>query len=153
MITNFENNHLYIFFKDLLQIIKTVVYRLVKLFLANYNIIDSDTPTSTSTFDSEILYKPLEPEKEITEDSYDFINDVPEPKYGKPAKPHIGLMPYNTNEYNEFSYDIIKPKKTLEALNTISITQNFDRDNTDYKPKPECWEKSDHINRPWFVNQ
>ena len=151
MITNFENNKIYIFFKDFLKIIKNVVYRLIKLFLVNYNIIESK-PKSKFDSGSEIVYKPLTPEKEITEDSYDFINDIIEPDYGVPAKPQEGLMPYNTNDNNELSYDTIKPLKTPEALNTISITQNFDRSNTDYKPKQECWEKLDHINRPWFVN-
>lgn len=151
MLTNFENNQIYIFFKDLLKILKTVVNRLFKLFLANYNIIDTGKPISP--FDSEIVYKPIEPEIEIEEEPYDFINDVPEPEYGESAQQPETLMPYNANENNEFSYDTIKPHKTLEALNTISITQKFDRGNTEYKPKPECWEKLDHINRPWFVNQ
>jgi len=154
MFADFENNKIYIFFKDLLQIIKNGIYRLVKLFITNYNILDAGKPKAT--FDTEIEYKPLEPEKEITETSYDFINDVIEPEYGEPAKPHEGLMSYNTNENNEFSFDIIKPKKTLEALNTIHLTHNFDKPNTEYNPNPSClgrWKELDYINRPWFVNQ
>ena len=156
MITGFGNNQLYIFFDELLQIIKTVVYRLIKLLIANQSVTNTSKPKST--FESEIVYtqpKPEpepEPEPEPVKENYDFINDIPEPDYGEPAKPQEKLMPYNVNENNEFSYDTIKPDKALDPLNTISITHHFDRVNTEYRPKPECWDKLDHINRPWFVN-
>ena len=89
MITNFDKTPVYIFFSDLYKILKTLIVHITKLLLADYNIVEpkktkSPFENNNNNNNNEYKYKPFTykpPEVKI-----DFLNDLPKPVYGKPAK-------------------------------------------------------------------
>jgi hypothetical protein len=153
MITNFDKTPVFIFFTDLYKIIKTVIIHITKLLLAEYNIVEPNKPKikfkNNNNNNNKYKYKPFTdkpPEVKI-----DFLNDLPKPVYGIPAKQDEPLMAHNIDDNHEFSYDTLKPSTTIEPLHTMNITDNFTKPNIPYKKECKQWDELDYVNRPWFI--